>query len=118
MRTFSSVLKPFLIGAAIGLLLGLGLVQCAFADEPNSENTVVKAVMFEIEYDAEGNIRHAQAIGGYPSAEACVGALPSVLALAMGKVDKGLIPQVFCTSVKVDAKQSPRPARASGSVDL
>ena len=83
-----------LIGIA-GILATSAVLAAPAAELP--EAATVHAVMFEIEYDLAGAIRHAQAIGGYPTLDACVAAMPRVMAFITSQVESGLTGQVHCT---------------------
>jgi nitrogen regulatory protein PII-like uncharacterized protein len=81
------------------LLFLLWLV--AGADAPNdSEHVTVRAVLFEMDYDEKGNIRHAQAVGGYPSMEACQGAMPQAMAGFSEELGPTRSVQLMCSSIQ------------------
>lgn len=70
---------------------------------PNdSEHVSVHAVMFEMDYDIRGNIRHAQALGGYPSLDACRNAMPLKFGEIYAQLAPGLIAQLLCSSIRKD----------------
>lgn len=82
----------------------------ATADVPNdSEQVSVHAVMFELEYDMRGNIRHAQALGGYPSLEACRSAMPRAFGEINAQLAPGLTPQLLCSSIKKEVVIATQP---------
>lgn len=68
---------------------------------PNdSEHVTVHAVLFELDYDARGNIRHAQAVAGYPSMDACQGAMPVHMAEFSQKVGPDRTVELWCRGIR------------------
>jgi hypothetical protein len=66
----------------------------------DSEHIPNHAVMFEFDYDSSGDIGHAQAVGGYPSLEACQGAMPAVMGTVVEKLGPSLTPELLCSGIK------------------
>jgi hypothetical protein len=84
----------------------------ASADVPSSDTTEVHAVMFELAYDKDGAIRHAQVIAGYASLDACKDAMRTVMGRAT-VVEDGLTPQLECQGVRVTPKEPTVPGEES-----
>jgi hypothetical protein len=85
------------------ILLGILLASGANAAVPppsTPETTEVHAVMFVFEYDASGSIKHAQALGGYPSLDLCQMAMPKVAGFITQQIEKGLRAQLLCSGVR------------------
>jgi hypothetical protein len=66
---------------------------------PENEHVPNHAVMFEFDYDATGDIGHAQAIGGYPTLERCQAAMPTVMGAVVEKLGPALTPQLLCSGI-------------------
>jgi hypothetical protein len=73
----------------------------ATVDTPNdSEHVSVHAVLFEIDYNIRGNIRHAQAVAGYQTMEACQGAMPAHMAEFSEKVGPDRTVELWCRGIR------------------
>ena len=68
----------------------------------DSEHVSVHAVMFEMDFDAGGNIRHAQALGGFRSLEDCRNSMPRMMGEIQARIAKGLTPQLICSGVRTE----------------
>lgn len=86
-------------------LIALGTIctgKQVVANVPETSETVsIHAVMFELEYDTGGNIRHAQAMGGYPSLETCQTVMPKLMGFIGTQIEKGLQAQLLCSGVRL-----------------
>jgi hypothetical protein len=57
------------------------------------------AVMYEMDYTADFDIRHAQALGGFPTMEQCRSAMPATMTDVVTKLEPGLTPQLMCSGI-------------------
>lgn len=103
------------------LLVGVALANVpapAVVDPPvaaaTSETTPLRAVMFELEYDGQGFIRHAQVVGGYATMSDCQEALVKVMGVATSMAEAGTTPQLQCTGVKAVERQEKKAAAEGG----
>lgn len=80
--------------ALLLLLIALGPATPA-----DPEYVPTHAVMYEMDYTADFDIRHAQALGGFPSMEKCQRAMPETMADVITKLEPGLTPQLMCSGV-------------------
>lgn len=74
--------------------------SAAYAEPNDSEHVACHAVLFELDYDAHGDIRHAQAVAGYPTKEACENALPAAYALFSEKMGPERTVEAWCGGIR------------------
>lgn len=93
-----------------GLVLLVMPLVCWAGDPPTSEDTEVRTIMIEYEYDASGFIREAQLVGGFKDADACQHAMPQVLSIVSVDIKPGLTPKVWCAGVSgLELEVKPKP---------
>lgn len=103
-------------------LVGVALANVPAPVEPatvtplaqSSETVPLRAVMFELEYDGQGFIRHAQVVGGYATMSDCQEALVKVMGVATSMAEVGTTPQLQCTGVKAVERQEKKAAAEGG----
>jgi len=93
--------KVGILLAALSITVFGGLSWAYYAkSEEAPKAAVVKAVMYEFEYDLTTlEIKHAQVVGGWPSDEACKDAMPKVLAMATPGLEPNTQMELQCSTV-------------------
>lgn len=102
-RTFVSkwaVLIVALVTTGLCLTLDDYSLRANVGVPNDSEHVSVHAVLFELDYDARGNIRHAQAVAGYPSMDACQSAMPVHMAEFSQKVGPDRTVELWCRGIR------------------